>query len=65
MFGDEFYCLMIYFFGKVKKKLNFKYVICVDKEIVVIEIFQEDFKNLDMKLDLGIKFKGFKQFYGQ
>lgn len=60
MFGDEFYCLMIYFFGKVKKKLNFKYVICLDNEMVVIEIFWEDLKNLDMKLDLGIRFKGFK-----
>ena len=60
MLGDEPYRLTIHFPGKVKKKLNSEYATRVDKETVVIEIPQEDLKNPDMKLDLGIKFKGLK-----
>jgi hypothetical protein len=60
MLGDEPYRLTIHFPGKVKKKLNSKYATRVDKETVVIEIPQKDLKNPDMKLDLGIRFKGLK-----
>lgn len=60
MLGDEPYRLTIHFPGKVKKKLSSEYATRVDKETVVIEIPQEDLKNPDMKLDLGIKFKGLK-----
>lgn len=60
MLGDEPYRLTIHFPGKVKKKLNSKYATRLDNETVVIEIPREDLKNPDMKLDLGIKFKGLK-----
>lgn len=61
MLGDEPYRLTIHFPGKVRKRLNSKYATRTGKETVAIEIPQEDLKNPDLKLDLGIKFKGLKQ----
>ncbi|MEQ8704779.1 MAG: hypothetical protein RIC19_12710 [Phaeodactylibacter sp.] len=60
MLGDEPYRLTIHFPGKVKKRLNSQYATRVDNQTVVIEIPQEDLKNPDLKMDLGIKFKGLK-----
>lgn len=60
MLGNEPYRLTIHFPGKVKKRLKSDYATRVDNQTVVIEIPQEDLKNPEMELDLGIKFKGLK-----
>lgn len=60
MLGNEPYRLTIHFPGKVKKRLKSDYATRVDNQTVVIEIPQEDLKNPEMEMDLGIKFKGLK-----
>lgn len=61
MMGDEPYRLTIHFPGKVKKRLGSEYAERVDKQTVIIEIPQEDLKDPEMEMDLGIKFRGLKK----